>query len=334
MTRFDELQKGLELPGDCGNTTTKAPPWLDREKFYRARRVFQSHFFSIFFAHLTGLMFVVSIPGMLAPLLYTGNSSNLVRIFRRYVSTMRHVRQWYEGDIWNTEDPAYKSIVLIRQMHNKVANKINLENVDTTQSNCAMKQSESLSSSQQSTKIYLSQYHMVLTQFSFIGLIIMFPRLLGIYCSREDIECFIHFWRGVGYQLGIDDRFNICSGSVEETEAFCMELTEKVMKPSITSSLPESERMSKDIIRAMSVLIPCLNWTAIMRFWFDIFGVTLQVKCSFYASVCYWFMIVTYRFLLRITLFRIFFNFLIRMSYWRAINWSDSFEKHLTEKMT
>ncbi|XP_022248873.1 uncharacterized protein LOC106465301 [Limulus polyphemus] len=257
--RLEDLRLGAEWHGDSGNSTSLPPPWLVKEKFYRAREVFRRNFFSIFFAHLSGLFLLVYIPNMLNPLHYTGNSSNLVRIFRRYVSTMCHVRKWYEGDIWNPEDPAYKSIIITRSMHRNVADRLN--------GPCQ--------------NVVMSQYDMAMTQFSFIGVIVLFPRCLGIYCSQEDLESLVHFWRGVGYQLGIDDRFNICDGSLVETEAVFHKIMDIVWKPTIKSPLPEAVQMSKDIIQAMSIVIPFLHWTAMMKFWCRLMGVPFKEKVLF-----------------------------------------------------
>lgn len=43
--RLHELREGAEAKGDCGNPTDQTPPWLDKERFYRAREIFKNHFF-------------------------------------------------------------------------------------------------------------------------------------------------------------------------------------------------------------------------------------------------------------------------------------------------
>ncbi|XP_076365824.1 uncharacterized protein LOC143254540 [Tachypleus tridentatus] len=332
MKRMEDLRQGTELHGDNENSSSLPPSWLDKDRFHQAKEVFQRYFFSIFFAHLSGLLFLVFIPNMLNPLLYTGNSSNLVRIFRRYVSTMRHVRKWYEGDIWNSEDAAYESITITRRMHKNVADRLNdksrpISSFDShpniqkdfkTQITCPCQGG-----------VVMSQYDMALTQFSFIGLIVLFPQSLGIHCSREELESLIHFWRGVGYQLGLDDRFNICDGSLKETEAICREIMNAVWKPTIKSPLPESVQMSKDIIQAMSVVVPFLNWTAMMKFWCRLLDISFKKKTTYYMSICYWLMYVAFEILLKFFVFRVFFNTLIKVAYWRTVKWQGYLEKKL-----
>ncbi|GIZ03975.1 DUF2236 domain-containing protein [Caerostris extrusa] len=94
---------------------------------------------------------------MTGPLMSTGNSANIVCLFRRYLSTLVHIRRWYEGDIWNPDDPAHQSITMVRGMHKRVADKIN--GPSPCRRRCPA----------------VSQYDMALTQFAFVGLIILHP---------------------------------------------------------------------------------------------------------------------------------------------------------------
>ena len=51
-----------------------------------------------------------------------------------------------------------------------------------------------------------SQYDMAITQFGFMGYLVIKKDQLGIKGSREDMEGLVHFWRTIGYMIGIDDR--------------------------------------------------------------------------------------------------------------------------------
>ena len=51
-----------------------------------------------------------------------------------------------------------------------------------------------------------SQLEMVVTQWAFVGPILLFGHHLGISSTIEEEKGFIQFWRGVGYLLGIEDR--------------------------------------------------------------------------------------------------------------------------------
>ena len=56
----------------------------------------------------------------------------------------------------------------------------------------------------------ISQKDLALTQFGFMGLAVMKRKVHGISGSTEDIEGFIHFWRTIGYFMGIEDRLVQC----------------------------------------------------------------------------------------------------------------------------
>lgn len=62
----------------------------------------------------------------------------------------------------------------------------------------------------------VNQAEMLMTQFSFVGLIILYPEKFGAHgASDEDLEAFIHMWRGIAYLLGIAEEYNFCAGDLE-----------------------------------------------------------------------------------------------------------------------
>lgn len=54
--------------------------------------------------------------------------------------------------------------------------------------------------------VRVSQKDMSLTQFGFIGLILLKKKELGIVGTKEDEMALVHFWRTIGYMLGIHDK--------------------------------------------------------------------------------------------------------------------------------
>lgn len=52
----------------------------------------------------------------------------------------------------------------------------------------------------------LSQSSLAITQFGFMGFGLLMPEKLGVVVRDEkDMEGFIHFWRVIGYLLGVDE---------------------------------------------------------------------------------------------------------------------------------
>lgn len=52
----------------------------------------------------------------------------------------------------------------------------------------------------------VTQKDMALTQFGFIGMILVRKKELAIKGTDEDDMAIIHFWRTIGYLLGIQDQ--------------------------------------------------------------------------------------------------------------------------------
>lgn len=51
-----------------------------------------------------------------------------------------------------------------------------------------------------------NQTDMVFTQWASIGLLISYPKYLGVHhATDEDFEAYCHLWRTIGYQLGIEE---------------------------------------------------------------------------------------------------------------------------------
>lgn len=55
---------------------------------------------------------------------------------------------------------------------------------------------------------FISQRDLVFTQFGFFGIGLIFPEKIGMRTDDpEDIEGYVHFWRTIGYMIGIHDRY-------------------------------------------------------------------------------------------------------------------------------
>lgn len=52
----------------------------------------------------------------------------------------------------------------------------------------------------------VSQRDMVLTQFGFVGLLLLKKKDFSIKGTEEDEKGIVHFWRTIGYMLGIQDK--------------------------------------------------------------------------------------------------------------------------------
>lgn len=52
----------------------------------------------------------------------------------------------------------------------------------------------------------VTQKDMALTQFGFLGMLVVRKKELALTGTEEDEMAIVHFWRVVGYMLGIQDK--------------------------------------------------------------------------------------------------------------------------------
>lgn len=78
---------------------------------------------------------------------------------------------------------------------------------------------------------FISQRDMAITQFGFMGFILLRPQRVGMNCKQEDLDAIVHMWRVLGYMLGIEDQFNLCTESYEETVKRTKEMFNHVVTP-------------------------------------------------------------------------------------------------------
>lgn len=112
-------------------------------------------------SQLYGLNLVLYHTSGLVPLLATGNSSNISKLFTRYLSTLLHVTSWFEHDPFDKERKCYQSLKLVRGLHRQVGEKMN-KGVSVEKNGSEM--------------LWINQYGMAHAQFSFVGFMAVFPK--------------------------------------------------------------------------------------------------------------------------------------------------------------
>lgn len=106
----------------------------------------------------------------------------------------------------------------------------------------------------------ISQTDMAVTQFLFMGLPLLLPDEFGVVGSIEEFESFNHFWRLIGHMLGMEDRFNICGETLDETRSRLKSITEDIYKPALTSTTEDFIRYTKTVVEGMWHLDPTLHY--------------------------------------------------------------------------
>ena len=99
---------------------------------------------------MSGLTTLVHVKSILEPLVATKQSASVALLFRRYLGTLTHVQVWYDGQVWQETDAAFKSVQKVRKMHKTVAARLNADSQLTLTGG----------------PVKLSQYDMLITQAS------------------------------------------------------------------------------------------------------------------------------------------------------------------------
>jgi len=252
----------------------KKPDWLDMEKFRRGQRFALHYFSSISICNLLSLLQIFNTSNTLKPLMY--KSSTPYGAFRRFLSTIIRIRNWYMSDPWCENTKAYKEIRTVRRIHRIMRQKL-----------CKMNDEE-IERSTRITHMFcpaigiigkdfadvcpmardlqnpytikgikgINQGELSGTQYSFMGLTLLYPEKFGVYdASEEDFDAFCHMWRGFGYLLGIEDQYNFCNGSLQEIRQRCKDFNEIWIKTNYRTVAPDWEHMSMCVFEGMSYIL-------------------------------------------------------------------------------
>ncbi len=91
---------------------------------------------------------------------------------------------------------------------------------------------------------------------------------LGFHCfTGEDFHAIFHFWRVIGHCLGVEERFNLCSGSDELIREMCHQKYWRHYQPLIVAAQePTGVAMTRGITLAMRQMSFALNYEALLRY--------------------------------------------------------------------
>lgn len=225
-------EKGSCLPGVCNNDPTVLPDWVDIHLLKRAKKMMKKHFAAIMFGHYYGMFVITFFKSIRQTLTLTGKSSTVSRSFRRILGTATDLAEWYDGEIWNpSNDPGYKSIIKVRKIHKFVANQLN-----TLHGRVDGKD-----------PLFISQYDMMLTQFALMGFLVLIPEKFGV-CNDEDSVAILHFWRFVGYLLGMEEEYNLLSRPYPEVVSLCEDIAQFELKPAFEGMDDNVKLIAKEVI--------------------------------------------------------------------------------------
>ena len=262
MRGLRHLQSGKRLDGDCGSDPLVKPRWLDDEAFRRGQQFFRDHILSFFLAWPIVLVTGMNIVHLLEPLVFTGKSSTPVKAFKRYFSTFIHLARWHFEDVWDGPNgTAFRSMMEVRRMHRCVAKRMNgKDKGDRTEKESLVyghkgkdTEMERVEVKDKREQLYVSQYDMSLVQFGFFAPMVMYPKKFGLRCTQKDLEDYVHFWAGIGYLLGIQDKYNICINGLDEALHISKEVEQHILIPAMKNTPKEFHSMAKALTDGLNL---------------------------------------------------------------------------------
>ncbi|XP_014226572.1 uncharacterized protein LOC106652251 isoform X1 [Trichogramma pretiosum] len=236
------LKEGATCPADSESDELKLPDYFDATKFRLGQQAFYNNVFSMMVAKLSGLLTLLAVPSILDILIYTRQSGTPCTAFRRYVSTILHTFVWYEKDPIQ-QNEFFKSLHNVRKKHCIVSRR-----------------------SSEAGLGRITQLDMALTQFGFIGFTLLSGDELGVKTTEAELDGLIHFWRVIGQLLGMDERYNLCNGTVEECRALCRRLLDHVFLPCFANRNKNFEAMGKVLLEGLWPVNPHLDPQAYTAF--------------------------------------------------------------------
>ena len=70
--------------------------------------------------------------------------------------------------------------------------------------------------------------------------------------KESQLSDYVFFWRCVGRQLGIDDRFNLCGGGKRASDAIVQEVTEQMLFPAVANPPAGFDTMAQAYIDSLN----------------------------------------------------------------------------------
>ncbi|XP_072399463.1 uncharacterized protein [Diabrotica undecimpunctata] len=284
------------------------PTYYDEALYKRGQQFFFRHIFAMLFAKLNGLLAVLSIPTILNILVLTQKSSSDFTAYIRYISTIFHMVIWYKEDL-NPGSKLWRSIQEVNKKHTAASKKGYAAGL------CR-----------------ISQADMAFTQFGFMGFQLARPGMVGLHnVSEEEWKAFIHVWRVVGYLMGIEERFNICRESVEETKEICNLLIDRSFFPQVDKKDRTYLKMSRHLVHGLWTMNPALRYKVMMNYLYDLLKPVdnnnnnnnqklVEDKKMFDLNLImrfrFWFLGFAVNLLLKYSIFRLIFNWLEHLALW------------------
>ena len=198
--------------------------------YFRAQQVFANNFFAVFYSMYLGLLAILAIPSILNVLVFTEKSSSDQTAYKRYMQTIYHTLSWFRYDL-KPGTKAWKSLAAVRKFHFSASK-----------------------SAQKATVGLISQKDMAITQYGFIGFIVLSQKQTGVQASRDEMEDYCHLWRVLGHIIGIKDELIIISWCQRFETYFFLEFKNQPVRWNLRRNHGTTRSCSKGIFASSTAI--------------------------------------------------------------------------------
>ncbi|XP_015178275.1 PREDICTED: uncharacterized protein LOC107067353 [Polistes dominula] len=234
--RFQSLiNEGSKAPVLTDSSDIDLPSYYDPDKFYLGQQTFYNNIFTMMISKFSGLITLITIPSILNILDFTKHQSTPCMAYKRYISTILHMCVWYKKDPLKQKE-FLESLKIIRKKHCIAFRRAYEAGIRKA-----------------------SQADMAYAQFGFIGYILLGTEQLHISATDEELQGFVHFWRVICYVLGMEDKYNLCMETVEETRALCSKVLDEVFIPNVIKYKYNYYKNGKILIDGLWPFYPILD---------------------------------------------------------------------------
>ncbi|XP_072752495.1 uncharacterized protein [Anoplolepis gracilipes] len=241
-------------------TPDDLPDWYNEKLFREAQNYYKRNMMAIGLSNIMGLLAIIAIPDILRVLVYTKKSNTPHIAFSRYSQTLLHIHNLYICDPNKADSNWYKTINVIHWKHKTSSTKSKKADVGG---------------------IY--QKDLALTQFAFLGYVLLTPKSIGIRIKPEEEEAFIHFWRVVGYMLGIPDKLNLCRKNAVETHELLQKISSNILTNYLKEAPADFYHVVSIIVRSLWYIDATLDTDALLAFIYRLHNIKYKVPLKWYS---------------------------------------------------
>lgn len=156
------------------------------------------------------------------------------------METVYHTLLWFRHDL-TPGTKAWKSLEGVRRHHLHASKSAKKSNVGM-----------------------INQADMAITQYGFMGFTVLSKNNVGTQMTEQELDDYCHFWRVLGWVLGIKDEFNICAETYEETLERLEVVRTEYLRPNLKNPPTEFEAMTKYVTNGLWCFNPADSYASII----------------------------------------------------------------------